>query len=102
MDDELAKLVANMKEGDDNGGGGGSGPAGGLEVLRQLVATRAARRALFITMSLFTVQQFCGINAILSYTVEIFQVGLCCCALPLASRGQHGHHRGQPRPAHVW
>lgn len=74
MDDELAKLVANMKEGDDNGGGG-SGSAGGLEVLRQLVATRAARRALFITMSLFTVQQFCGINAILSYTVEIFQVG---------------------------
>lgn len=69
VDDELARLVANMKEHPDE-----DADPGGLQLLRQLVATRAARRALFIVMFLFCVQQFCGINAILSYTVEIFLV----------------------------
>ncbi|XP_034239827.1 facilitated trehalose transporter Tret1-2 homolog [Thrips palmi] len=72
VDDELAKLVANMKDGAEDGGGSGQAPSQ-LALLRQLVATRAARRALFIVMFLFTVQQWCGINAILSFTVQIFR-----------------------------
>lgn len=73
VDDELAKLVANMKDGaEDSGGTAGQAPSQ-LAMLRQLVATRAARRALFIIMFLFTVQQWCGINAILSFTVQIFE-----------------------------
>ncbi|KAJ1526078.1 hypothetical protein ONE63_009243 [Megalurothrips usitatus] len=72
VDDELARLLANMREGPDEGGGGDGSP-GVLVLLRQMVATKAACRALFIVMFLFTLQQFCGINAILSYTTMIFK-----------------------------
>lgn len=72
VDDELAKLVANMKDGHDEGSGGAASTPSAMDNLRQLVATKASRRALFIVMTLFTAQQFNGINAILSYTVEIF------------------------------
>jgi SP family facilitated glucose transporter-like MFS transporter 8 len=40
--------------------------------LKDLVATRGNRKALYLCLGLVTAQQFCGINAVLFYSQTIF------------------------------
>jgi len=63
-DDEMSKMVADLKM---------ASPERNSGALRELFLTRTGRHGLIVVLALFTVQQFCGVIAIINFTVDIFE-----------------------------